>query len=485
MSTIELWDYQKETIGAVRAQFRAGVRRVLLVSPTGSGKTVMFSHMTANHLRSGGRVLILVHRQELTQQVSDALEAQGVQHGFIAAGFPDIQRDVNVASVFTLAKRKLNWTPTLIIVDEAHHCAGGTTWVQVLSRYSEDVAVLGVTATPCRHSGEGLGESFQTMVLGPTPQELIDRGYLSKFSIYCPPAPSMQGVPARMGEFVQKEVAARVDRPSITGDAVRHYRTLADGRQTIGFCLSVEHAHHVADEFKRAGYQAACIDGNMPTEWRRQMVADFKRRELKILTSCSLVDEGFDCPGIECDLDLAPTLSLGRHLQRRGRALRISPGKDEAIFLDAAGNMDRHGPPTEPRVWTLNGKVRSERDDDSAEARFRTCGKCWAYVPATRKKCPKCDTIFPAAKPRKVAKKKGKLEKVTPEELAARRKAQEVGMTNSLSALVELGRIRGYRDPEKWAQHVWAGKQAKKARLRSEDRGWLFEDRRGGFHERD
>jgi superfamily II DNA or RNA helicase len=458
---IPLWDFQKEIRHSLRCAYRDGARSVLLVAPTGSGKTVMFCDMARNHIARGGRVLILVHRQELTQQVSETLTQFDVEHGFIAAGFPDRLAAVNIASVFTLAKRRIAWRPTLIIVDEAHHAVGSTTWGAILDGYPE-AHVLGVTATPIRLSGEGLGESFEVLVSGPTTQELIDRGYLCRFRTFCPSSPDLEGVHKRMGEFVQAEVAARIDRPGITGDAVSHYRLHAEGRQAVAFCVSVEHAHHVAEKFKSAGYPAICIDGSMPSEWRRQIVADFKRRELKVLTSCGLIDEGFDCPGIEVDIDLAPTWSLGRHLQRRGRCLRIAPGKEDAVLLDCAGNILRHGLPTEVRQWSLNGRAVSKADSD-AGASVRVCPYCFAAMPSTFRHCQSCGRVFPIT-PRKVPNRKGELREMTAEQIAAVRRQQEVGMTKDLETLMQLGQRRGYKDPAAWARHVLEGRAKKKAR---------------------
>lgn len=456
---IPLWDFQHDILKALRLVYRNGARAPLLVSPTGSGKTVMFCHMALNHLKRGGRVLILVHRQELTQQVSDTLQQFHVEHGFIAAGFPDRVAEVNVASVFTLIKRldTLDWAPTLIIVDEAHHAAAST-WSRILKQYP-DAHVLGVTATPVRLSGEGLGEAFDVMVQGPQTQELIDRGFLSPFRAYCPTAPDLTGVRRRLGEFVQSDLVAKVDRPNITGSAVEHYRSHGKDGQGVAFCVSVEHAHHVAAQFKDARYSAACIDGSMPTEWRRQMVADFRRRELRLLTSCDLISEGFDCPGIEVGISLRPTHSMGLWRQQMGRCLRISPGKTEAILLDCAGNAMRHGLPSEDIAWTLNGK---QTVADGGGKKVRVCPKCWGSVRAGARACH-CGHVFEVA-PRVVAGRAGELYEVTPEEVeAARKKKARVDLQN-FHALKTLGIKRGYKDPEAWARQILAGQKAKKTR---------------------
>ena len=458
---MQLWDVQEQMIVAVRASFRAGHRRPLLVSPTGSGKTVMFSYMTHNHTAKGGRVMLLVHRQELIDQVSATLSTFNVPHGYMAARIdPDTSKPALVCSVQSVLRRmpSLPWRPTLIIVDEAHHATHHTAWGKVLAFYG--CHSLGVTATPVRLSGEGLGDVFDDMVLGPSTQELIDRGYLCRFRVFCPSAPDLSGVHKNHGDYSTAELQEAVDRPSLTGDAVAHYRLHADNRQAVPYCVSVEHAHHVAESFRKAGYQAASIDGSMPEHHRRQMVRDFRDRHLKIMTSCDLISEGFDVPGIEVCISLRPTHSLGLWLQQTGRGLRTAPGKKELIIMDHAGNAIRHGLPSEKREWSLAGTKSTATDKERVQS-VRVCPKCWAAMSSKEMRCVQCGTPF-EAQPREVPQKKGQLEEMTAEMIEARRFKESEEDKRSLAFLTELGRKRGYKNPEGWAAHVVAGIRAKK-----------------------
>jgi superfamily II DNA or RNA helicase len=290
---------------------------------------------------------------------------------------------------------------------------------------------------------------------------LIDRGYLSPFRTFCPAVPDLAGVRRRMGEFVQSELVARVDRPGITGNAIDHYAKHVEGRQAVAFCVSVEHAHHVAEQFRAALCDAACLDGSMPRDWRRDIVRDFKARRLRVLTSCDLISEGFDCPGIEVGISLRPTQSLGLWLQQMGRCLRTSPGKAEAVLLDCAGNALRHGLPTEPRQWTLNGSQTKKADDSGPKP--RVCPKCWAYMRSSARACLGCGHVFEVT-PRTVPKRDGELFEVTADELAAARKKEQQKETQDFFALKTLAMNRGYKNPDAWAKRVLAQAAAKKAR---------------------
>lgn len=458
---ISLYPYQLEMVENIRSAYRKRFRAPLLVAPTGSGKTILFSHMAMRHSEKQGRVLILVHRQELIEQVADTLRRFDVDYQIIGKGWTVCSR-VAIGSVFTVIRRlpKMDWKPSFIIVDEAHHAAASTTWGKVLAAFPQ-AHKLGVTATPIRLSGEGLSDSFDVLIQGPTTQQLIDDGYLSRFRVFCPSSPDLSAVHKRVGDYVTKELELVVDRPSLTGDAVDHYMRHAKDRQAVAFCVSVSHAKHVAEQFMAAGVAAQSIDGSLPDLWRRGIVKDFRQGRLKVLTSCDLISEGFDVPNIQCGISLRPTASLGLWLQQFGRCLRISTGKTDTVFLDHAGNALRHGLPSEDRDWSLAGS-REKRNSERIPS-IRICKKCFAANKTTATVCASCGQAF-EPKPRKVSKKKGELEELTPESMAALAQRRKQGTAQSLEALTELGKMRGYKNPSAWAAHVWHGRNLKKQR---------------------
>lgn len=462
---MELRDYQQRAVDQLRASFRAGHRAPLLVSPTGSGKTVLFSYVATRTQQRGKRVAILVHREELLEQVSDTLELFGTPHGIVSAGqHYDARELTHVASVFTLARRMERVkVPDLVIVDEAHHAIAGSTWGKVLREWREvnaKMQVIGVTATPLRLSGEGLGDVFDDMVLGPTTAELIESGALARYRMFAPAhTVDMSGIHKRAGDFVRGEVVAAMDKPRITGDAIEHYRRHCNGAPAIVFCASVEHAEHVAERFRAQGYRALSIDGGMDKTLRRGIVADFRRGALNVLTSCDLVSEGFDLAGIHAAILLRPTWSLALYLQQMGRALRPCEGKQAALILDHVGNSARHGLPDDAREWSLLGSGDVKKKGETVA---RQCPACYAIVPAAALTCKECGHEF-EGQPREIEEAAGELSEL---DLAReRREAKKAqAMAGTLEALIELGRMRGYRNAEAWARHVIQAREMKAAR---------------------
>lgn len=470
--TPTLRDYQHAGVAAIRAEYARGHRRVLYVLPTGGGKTMMFSHITSEAAKRRKRVWVLSHRVELIDQISASLEQFGTKHGFIAAGYLDIPRAmVQVAGVFTVAKRLHKVAPPdLIVVDEAHHATNSTTWGKILAAFPK-ASVLGVTATPCRLDGTGLRECFDTLVLGPSVADLTARGYLVPLKAYAPALVSTEGLHTRAGEFIASELAERADNSTVTGDAVAHYKRLADGKPAVAFCVSVEHARHVAQSFSEAGIPAFSVDGTMDRGLRHRTVQAFVQGHLRVLTSCDLVSEGFDVPRVEVGISLRPTQSEGLWLQQVGRILRPFAGKPHAILLDHAGNIARHGLPEDARGWSLDGREDADRRSDQQELpdiRVRICVKCYAAVKGAARLCPECGTAFPVAA-RTVDTEAGELVEVTretrrPMTPEQRERAKEQGTARDYDALVKVGRQRGHRNPEGWAKHIIDARAAKAAR---------------------
>ena len=453
---MKLRDYQKYAIEAVRNSYRKGNRRPLLVSPCGSGKTIVFSYIAAGMHQSGKRVLILAHRRELLKQISNALKAVNVRHSVMAGGSRGIPiTNVVVASVFTLARRLQYFpAPDLIIGDEAHHFTPESTWGQCVQAFPR-AHVLGVTATPERLDGKGLGQMFDDMVIGPTVAELTEQGFLSPAEVYAPSKPDLQGLRTRMGDYVNADLESAMDKPSITGNAVHHYRKLADGKLAIAFCVSVKHAKDVAEEFRRAGYTASHIDGGMDERDRDQVLKDFAARKIQILTSCDLVSEGFDLPAVEVAILLRPTKSLSLYIQQVGRAVRPSPGKTSTIVLDHAGNTAVHGFIDEHREWALtDGQARKKSDGERAPT-VRTCPQCFA-MHRPMPECPKCGHVY-KIKSRRIEQVEGELVQLN---RADETKVSVTEWGRQFQILTGVARKRGYQHPEKWAFNVICGKEA-------------------------
>lgn len=480
---ISLRPYQQDATTNIREAFLAGARRVLFTLPTGGGKTVIFSWICQQTAAKGGRICILVHRDELLGQVSRSLASFGVPHGIIAAGYVPTTDAVQVASVFTLARRLKSkpefykWYDfNLIIADEAHHVVAGS-WDVVLKEFPQ-AHVLGVTATPARLDGKGLARSFDVLVSGPTVQELTDDGHLMPATIYAPPGMGVDfsRLKTRMGDFDRAELAKMFEKPTVYGCAVSHYKKYAAGVPAVAFCVSVKHAEETAAKFREAGVNAASIDGGLDSTERRRRVAQLTEGEIDVLTSCDLISEGFDCPAIGAAILLRPTKSLALYLQQVGRALRPYPGKSEAIILDHAGNVLRHGLPAQDREWKLT-EDRATGEQGEKKIPLRTCMNCYAIVRVVRgqDKCPKCEHPWPVAERALLEQVDGELVKMTrrEQEQAAREQSRRAAlaaakslspeargrMVDGAKNLTEMQRVaRMLGESSGWAWQMWQQK---------------------------
>lgn len=392
---MELRDYQQQCIDGLRSAFANKHRRVLLVAPTGAGKTVMFSYLTQKLTERGNRVLLLAHRDFLLDQISGTLARFGIPHGFIAAKRKrELCHLTQVAGVHTLKNRvgKIAWQPDWIICDEAHHATAGS-WNTILAAYPA-ARVVGVTATPQRLDGRGLGDIFDHMVLGPRVQELMDAGFLSKVRYYTPKTVSTEGMRTRMGEYSQVDVERTVNTRGVTGHAVEWYQKTCNGAPAIAFCASIAHSENVAEGFRQAGYRWQALHSKMSYADNQAAIQKLASGELHGVSSCDIISEGFDVPVVTAAILLRPTQSLGLHLQQIGRVLRPALGKERAIVIDHVGNVAhwrkndwqlKHGRAEDNRVWSLDG-----REKEKGETPVRRCEACFAIIPAIAEGCPEC-----------------------------------------------------------------------------------------------
>jgi DNA repair protein RadD len=456
---MNLYPHQLEAVAEIRQAYQRQHRSVLFVLPTGGGKTVLFSHITRETAARGNRVCILVHRAELLRQASASLQALDVPHGLIAANRSmDLSRPVQVASVQTLARRLHKLPPglfQLLVVDEAHHSNAGT-WAKVLAHFSA-ARVLGVTATPVRCDGRGLGEWYSHMVMGPTAAWLTENGpepgrtYLAPARVLAPPGPSLVGIRKRMGDFDMSQAGEVLQAGQAMGDCLSHYRRYLDGQTAIAFCCSVAHAEAVARLFNDHGVAAASIDGTMDSQTREQLLSDLGAGRLKVLTSCALIGEGVDVPSVAGCILLRPTQSVSLHLQMIGRCLRPQPGK-QAVILDHVGNVLRLGHHLEERDWSLAGTPKQDREKAPS---VKVCPQCFAAMPSAKTVCPDCGHQF--------TPERRELEHVDGElvEVQRRDAKQEQGRATTVEELIAIGKRRGMKNPRGWARHVMAARETK------------------------
>lgn len=454
-SNIKLRDYQESAVGEIRIQFRQANTPVLFVLPTGGGKTFTFSYIASSAADKGRSVCIIVHRKELLLQASASLTALGIQHGLISPDFtPNPHALVQVASVDTLLQRlkKRAYKFGLLIFDEAHHVVAGNKWGRVFEQLGRP-HMLGVTATPVRTDGKGLGEHagglFKSMVLGPSVVELIRRGMLINPHVYASPiVPEIDDLKTNKdGDYNLQELAARVDKPRITGSAVEHYTKICPGARAIVFCSSIEHARHVADEFNAAGYCFELLVGAPHMSDTERTAVNKKLRDGVIHGACTvdLVSEGYDLPDLECCIMLRPTASEALFLQQVGRVMRPSPGKTVCYLLDHVANVGtlldgefkrKHGLPNEERNWTLDGRKKkkkkaAEEPEDLPTVDIKQCPDCFTTHEAAPV-CPSCGFEYPV-KTRQLAQVDGQLQQITAE-MQEKMRAQDMARQRSAQA---------------------------------------------------
>lgn len=386
--------YQEQGVAEIRLRYMQGRKSVLFVLPTGGGKTVCFCYIAEQAAKKGNRICILVHRDELVDQTSRSLSEIGVAHGVIASHRSmDLSHSVQVASVWTLARRLHRIPPEffqLIIVDEAHHAVAGS-WAKVIEHYSS-AKVLGVTATPQRLDGKGLVDHFDDLVIGPDAAWLTANGFLSPAKVFAPPMKiDTSALRTRMGDFRMDDAEKQLEKGGVMGDAVTHYARHIFPGTAIAFCCSVAHAEAVAEAFQEHGYRARSIDGTMDKAERRRLIQALGTGEVQVLTSCMIISEGTDVPSVTGAIMLRPTQSLSLYLQMVGRCLRPAPGKTHAVINDHVGNSLRHGLPTDPREWSLEGKAKRQRD---AAPSCKVCPGCFSAISPASRICPECGHEF-------------------------------------------------------------------------------------------
>lgn len=438
--------YQTDLINRIGNEFVNGNKSVCAVAPCGAGKTVMVGWMAGKTALVGKRVLFLVHRKELLDQSDRTFSNMNLRHGIIGARIsPAYNIPIQIGSTQTVAKRlnKIE-NPDFIIIDEAHHATAGT-WRKIIDYYP-NALILGVTATPSRLDGTGLGDIFNSLVLGPTVDELITLGNLTKFDYYAPPCKAdFKSVRIKFGDYVKKDISRIVDDNALVGDVVKKYQELARGSQTVCYCTSREHSKHVVDKFKQAGVPAAFVDGETPSAERSQIIEDFRTKKVKLLCNVDLLGEGFDVPSMDAVILARPTASLTLFIQQSMRPLRPDPDNPnkKAIIIDHVGNCFRHGLPNSPQEWTLNAKGKNRKQD--RELPIHQCAKCFQVWDTPSRTCPFCGYTRPVVQ-REIKIEDGALAKIDSLELIRKKKMrQEVGRARSRGDLETIAIKRGYK----------------------------------------
>lgn len=381
---MRLYDFQERAVAATLASIASG-KSPVLVSPTGSGKTVMGVEIVRI---LDVQVLWIAHTTELIDQAARHLEEVGGWVGMIKADREESPlAQIQVASKATLLNRRVP-EAHLIIIDEAHHAVADSDYDKIRLMYP-CVPIIGLTATPFRLDGQGLGDIFDDLIVATTTAELVARGILHAPRVFMGEPVKLDSVSSDGGDYNQSKLSRAMRNTKLAGDIVATWKTHALGKRTIAFGCDVVHSLWIRDQFRAAGFRAEHVDGTTDPEERKEIIARLERHEIDVVCNAVVFTEGFDLPALECAIDCAPTLSLNRHLQKNGRIMRRSTGKHGCIMLDFAGNTLTHGPVTRKLTYSLVGKVKVESDPLG----LRRCNECQFLYNPEESACPECGAV--------------------------------------------------------------------------------------------
>jgi superfamily II DNA or RNA helicase len=421
-------DYQSVAIEESFVKWREGYKVVCLVAPTGAGKTIIKAFTAKRFLEEnpGKMVVIFAHRDVLLSQISLAAAQVGLPHSMICArktetmignshmeelgeSYLHDNARVIIASVPTWIKRdtkELSKMVGLWCMDEFHHTLADNMWGKAVGTLKNAVG-LGVTATPLRSDGLGLGSHAQgvadTIVKTPGMGQLMAMKRLSTYKVFTPPDKvDVTGINiTSSGDYNQQKLAKATDKKDITGDAVEHYLKLATGKQGIIFAASVIHAEHVAQQFRESGVNAVALSSKTNDSVRERKIREFRHGKIQILVNYQLFDEGFDVPAVEVVIMLRKTKSYGLFKQMFGRCLRVLKGKPYGILIDHVGNVAEHVEPGkhlhDDPEWTLDS-AKKKSSTVVKDILSRVCSQCFHYYTPLSNSikhyvCPSCGHV--------------------------------------------------------------------------------------------
>lgn len=402
---MRLREYQNRMIENARELLRSGSKRIIIQASCGAGKTIIAASIVSSALEKGKKVLFLVHLRELAYQAMERFSEFGIgdEVGVIMAGEEShLDRPVQIASIQTYSRRlnleELVYNPwfhksDLVIYDECQESVSRTRKA-ILEIYKQDTVILGLTATPCRADGRGLGEIYEEIVPCLGISGLTDLGYLVPMIYYgCREKPDLENIPEVAGDFNKKVLGERVDKPKLIGDIYDNWARIAIDRQTVIFATDVKHSKHIKDLFERRGIKIEHVDAHTPEEERRDILNRFKSGDVQVVTNCAIYGQGADFPWASCIVLAKPSKSYGRYVQMAGRGSRPYPGKTNAIIIDHAGlviGKYGHGFLEDEVYWTLDGKKTAwkKKSERKKEKKIFECEMCMTMH--TGKRCPSC-----------------------------------------------------------------------------------------------
>ena len=389
--------YQQEDNNNLRIELRTN-KSVLLQSPTGTGKTVLFASIISAASKNNFRTWTIVPRKELLTQSSQHFLKWDIAHNFISAGRNESRAyKTHIVSKDTLIRRwnKIKNWPDLIIIDEAH--INYKFQMELKKQIPGHTKIIGFSATPERLDGLGLSDIYDTLITGHSIPWFTERGYLSELKYFAPPIEGLENLHRTGTDFDANELDEVLKKNKVYGKAIEHYekwgtikkQTISTpnamtysnnnynrGKPALFFLRTVKAAYAMAEAFQVKGYKFFCIEGKMKTSERKRLISGLTTGEIDGLTSCEILTYGFDCPRVEYGASLRPTMSRALYFQMVGRILRPYENKEtgykkeEALFFDHVNLISEHYDIDNPGIplfklenidWNFSGKQKRKR----------------------------------------------------------------------------------------------------------------------------
>ena len=435
---ITLRPYQIQSIELLRESFKKN-RRILLVLPTGAGKTLIFAQMVKMAYDKGTRVLVATDRIELFSQTLDAISRHNINPQIITAKtksfFPDAP--VTIAMCETLSRRikkwkDINYSPNLLICDEAHK----GNFFKLLDAFPQ-ASVIGATATPINKK---IHLYYTDIINDIDVNELIELGYLCQAKSY-QMQDSFDDIPVQRGEFVEKQLFVHFDKKKLYDGCVQKYLEKTPNQKALVYCVNIEHSVKMCEEFNKAGIKSFCITSKTPMNERKKIIKEYTDNQFYVLVNCGCLTHGVDIPEIKVIIMNRATMSLVLFLQCIGRGSRPTPTKKEFTILDFGGNFTRHGLYQTHREWDLNPPKKKKQ----GVSPVKSCPKCDYMMHASLMKCPECGYIFPKPSHELKNGEMVEIKSWIPEELKGR-----LISTLGVTELVKLGKSGAVSKPFIW-----------------------------------
>lgn len=426
---VQVREYQQRIVRQVREKIAEGSKRILVVLPTGGGKSVVAADIMRRTAERGRESIFFAAQRELVKQIGGQLSRIGLPSQTIMAGVTNeyqsyedqmncrcslVARDTLWQRAFKRNKIELP-KADVVQIDECHQ-AGCPTYVKIMEAY-EDSIIIGWTATPCRTDNKPLGLWFDSMVIGASYKELQDLGFLVPVKAVAPDRPDLKGLKVSKGDYVKGDLEKRMNRDEMVGNIVKEWVARAEGRSTVLFASGVDHSIHCRDEFRKRGITAEHIDGTMDNQRRDDIMARARDGQVQVVCNYGVLHTGVDVARWKVMICARPTKSFGLFRQMAGRIQRPYPGHDHCLLIDHSDNVLHFGFPDEDVDWQIDGA--EDQAKRHAEKKRNEGGKD-DPTPKEPYACDKCHTLYrgyacPACGHR--PERKGTEVKMTPGEL--------------------------------------------------------------------